>query len=274
MTTTTPAPDFSAIKSRQQATWAAGDFSRVASRIVFSAEQLAESADLQAGWKVLDVATGSGNAAIAAARRGCEVTGLDYVPALLERGRTRAAAEQFDIKFVEGDAENLPFPDASFDAVLSIYGCMFAPDHKKTARELTRVCKPKGRIAIACWTPTGFAGEMFRIVGAYMPPNPALTPPAKWGDEAYLLSLFGDTVKSINTTVRQAIFRFRSADDYIGFFRTYFGPTIKAFEAIPPDRQGALARDLTAAIHQFDRNKGAGSVAIVSDYLEAIITRA
>src|SRR5258706_7954785 len=175
-------PDFAAVKSRQQNTWASGDFSVVASRIVFQAEHLCETADVQAGWRVLDVATGSGNAAIAAARRGCEAVGVDYVPALLERGRVRAAAEHLDVRFVEGDAEDLRFPDASFDAVLSIYGVMFAPDHHRVAAELARVCRPGGRIALASWTPDGFIGETFPIFSRYLPPPPGPLPPAPWGD--------------------------------------------------------------------------------------------
>src|SRR4051794_14249031 len=156
-------PDFAAVKRRQQATWASGDFAVVAARIVFQAEHLCETADLQAGWRVLDVATGSGNAALAAARRGCEAVGVDYVPALLQRGRARAAAERLDVEFVSGDAENLPFPDGLFDAVVSIYGAMFAPDHARAAAELARVCRPGGRIALANWTPDGFIGETFRV---------------------------------------------------------------------------------------------------------------
>src|SRR4051812_11383312 len=176
-------PDFAAVKSRQQNTWASGDFSVVASRIVFQAEHLCETADIQAGWRVLDGATGSGNAAIAAARRGCEVVGIDYVPALLERGRVRAAADGLDVQFVEGDAEDLRFPDASFDAVLSIYGVMFAPDHRRAASELARVCRPGGLIALASWTPDGFIGETFRIFSNYITPNHGLQPPVRWGDE-------------------------------------------------------------------------------------------
>src|SRR5262245_34979035 len=183
-------PDLAAVKAKQQATWASGDFSVVAARIVISAELLCEAANLQAGWSVLDVATGSGNAAIAAARRGCRAVGADYVPALLAAGRLRARAEHLDVEFVDGDAENLPFPDASFDAVLSIYGAMFAPDHRKTAAELIRVCRPGGVIGLASWTPTGFIGEMFRLVGRYIPAAPGLTPPVRWGDEAHLRSIF------------------------------------------------------------------------------------
>src|SRR6476469_1122567 len=181
-----PAADFAAVKSRQQTTWASGDFAVVAARIVFQAEHLCETADVSAGWRVLDVATGSGNAALAAARRGCEVVGVDYVPALLGRGRIRAAAEHLDVRFIEGDAEDLRFPDASFDAVLSIYGVMFAPDHRRAAAELARVCRPGGRIALASWTPDGFIGETFRTFSRYFPPAPGLQPPVRWGDEAYL----------------------------------------------------------------------------------------
>src|SRR5436305_12730042 len=190
-------PDFAAVKGRQQNVWASGDFSVVAARIVFQAEHLCEAADLQAGWRVLDVATGSGNAALAAARRGCEAVGIDYVPALLQRGRARAAAEQLDVEFVEGDAENLPFPDASFDAVVSVYGAMFAPDHDRAAAELARVCRPGGRIALASWTPDGFIGETFRIFSRYLPPAPGLRPPVHWGDQGYLGSLLGHVVASV-----------------------------------------------------------------------------
>src|SRR4051794_5797178 len=210
-------PDFTAVKVRQQDTWASGDFSVVASRIVFQAEQLCEAADLQAGWRVLDVATGSGNAAIAAARRGCEAVVVDYVPALLERGRIRAAAEHLEVRFEEGDAEDLPFADASFDAVLSIYGVMFAPDHRRAASELARVCRPGGRIALASWTPDGFIGETFRIFSRYLPPAPGLQPPIRWGEDGYLDSLFGQVAASMSSHRRTAVFRFRSAEENVDF---------------------------------------------------------
>src|SRR3954469_7632118 len=199
-----PVPDFAALKRRQQGTWASGDFSVVAARIVFQAAHLCETADLSAGWRVLDVATGSGNAALAAARRGCEAVGVDYVPALLERGRVRAAAEHLAVEFVEGDAERLPFADASFDAVLSIYGVMFAPDHERAASELVRVCRPGGRIALASWTPDGFIGETFQVFSRYLPPAPGLKPPVRWGDERYLESLFGTDAASITSDRRTA----------------------------------------------------------------------
>ena len=267
------APDIAAVKSRQQGTWASGDFSVVASRIVFQAEHLCETADLQAGWRVLDVATGSGNAAIAAARRGCEVVGVDYVPALLERGRIRAAAEQLEVRFVEGDAEELRFPDTSFDAVLSIYGVMFAPDHRRTAAELARVCRPGGRIALASWTPDGFIGETFRVFSRYLPPAPGLQPPVRWGDERYLGSLFSDVAASMTSHRRTAVFRFRSAEENVDFFRTHYGPTLRAFESLDPPRRESLHKDLVALATHYDRNGGLGPIAITADYLETVIER-
>jgi SAM-dependent methyltransferase len=267
------APDFTAIKSRQQKTWASGDFSVVASRIVFQAEHLCETADLQAGCRVLDVATGSGNVAIAAARRGCEAVGVDYVPALLERGRLRAAADHLDVEFVEGDAEDLRFPDASFDAVLSIYGVMFAPNHERAASELVRVCRPGGPIALASWTPDGFIGETFRIFSRYLPPAPGLEPPVRWGDEAYLQSLFGSRAASIRCYRRTAVFRFRSAEENVDFFRTYYGPTLRAFESLEPARRESLRNELLALARRYDRNGGKGPIAITADYLETVIAR-
>lgn len=268
-----PSPDYAAVKRRQQATWASGDFSVVAARIVYEAEHLCETADLQAGWRVLDVATGSGNAALAAARRGCDAVGVDYVPALLDRGRIRAAAEHLSATFVEGDAEALPFPANSFDAVTSIYGVMFAPHHQSAAAELVRVCRPGGRIALACWTPDGFIGETFRLFSRYLPPVPGLQPPVRWGDEAYQRELFGDSAASVTSYPRKAIFRFRSAEENVDFFRTYYGPTLRAFEALPGDQQAALNADMIALARRFDRNAGTGPIAIVGDYLETVIIR-
>src|SRR6476659_8171545 len=254
--------DFAAMKQRQQAIWASGDFSVVAARIVYQAEQLCETADLQVGWRVLDVATGSGNAALAAARRGCDAVGIDYVPALLERGRIRAEAERLSAEFLEGDAEQLPFPAATFDAVVSIYGVMFAPNHQRAAGELLRVCRPGGRIALACWTPDGFIGETFRLFSRYLPPTPGLQPPVRWGDEAYQRELFGNSVASVTSYHRTAIFRYRSAEENVDFFRTYYGPTLRAFDALPVERQAALNNDMLALVRRYDRNAGAGPVAI------------
>jgi SAM-dependent methyltransferase len=268
-------PDFAAIKTKQQKTWASGDFSVVASRIVISAEMLCEAVNPQAGWRVLDVATGSGNAAIAAARRGCEAVGVDYVPALLAAGRARASAEHLDVQFVEGDAEKLPFPNGSFDAVLSIYGTMFAPDHQKTASELARVCRPGGRIGLASWTPDGYIGEMFRLVGKFIPPTPGLTPPVRWGEESHLRSIFGGAIKSITSQKRTLLFRNRSAEENVDFFRTYYGPTLKTFESLPPTQRDALRQEMIDLIHRFDRNGAhGGPIAIAAEYLETVIVRA
>src|SRR5262245_26865406 len=266
-------PDYAAVKQRQQATWASGDFSVVAARILYQAEQLCETAELQAGWRVLDVATGSGNAALAAARRGCEAVGIDYVPALLERGRIRAEAERLSVEFLEGDAEQLPFGADSFDAVISIYGVMFAPHHRRAADELVRVCRPGGRIALACWTPDGFIGETFRLFSRYLPPAPGLQPPVRWGDEAYQRELFGDAVASVTSYPRTAMFRYRSAEENVDFFRTYYGPTLRAFDALAPERRADLNDEMIALAHRFDRNTGTGPVAIAADYLETVIIR-
>jgi ubiquinone/menaquinone biosynthesis C-methylase UbiE len=269
-----PGLDLSAVKSRQQQTWASGDFSVVASRIVFQAEHLCETADLQAGWRVLDVACGSGNAALAAARRGCEAVGVDYVPGLLERGRLRAEAEHLDVEFRHGDAEDLPFSGGSFDAVISIYGVMFAPDHQRAAAELARVCRPGGRIALASWTPDGFIGDTFRVFSRYLPPAPGLQPPMRWGDEVYLESLFGDVAASLTSYRRTAVFRNRSAEENVDFFRTYYGPTLRAFASLEPPARESLRSELIALARRYDRNGGDGPIAITADYLETVIVRA
>ena len=266
-------PDFAAVKQRQQATWASGDFAVVGARIVYQAEQLCETADLQAGWRVLDVATGSGNAALAAARRGCQAVGIDYVPALLERARTRAVAEQLSAEFLEGDAERLPFPAAEFDAVVSIYGVMFAPNHRLAASELVRVCRPGGRIALACWTMDGFIGETFRLFSRFLPPTPGLQPPVLWGDVAYQRELFGQSAASVEAYPRTAILRFRSAKENVDFFRTHYGPTLRAFESIPAEQQVELNHELIALAERFNRNPGSGPVAITADYVETVIVR-
>src|SRR6187397_46793 len=238
------APDLVVVKGRQQATWASGDYHMIGTQIQIVSELLIEALDVHSTEHVLDVATGSGNAALAAARRGCEVVGIDYVPALLQRGRVRAAAEQLDVDFVEGDAENLPFPDASFDAVLSIYGVMFAPNHRRTAAELVRVCRPGGRIALASWTPGGFIGETFRVFARYVPAVPGLQPPVFWGEENYLESLFERAAESMTHHRRTAVFRFRSAEENVDFFRTYYGPTLRAFESLEPAKRASLRNDL------------------------------
>jgi SAM-dependent methyltransferase len=272
--TVEPAADLGAVKQRQQQTWASGDYSAVGARIVLVAEQLCDTADLHAGWRVLDVATGSGNAAIAAARHGCDVVGVDYVPSLLERGGARAEAEGLQVELLEGDAEALPFADRTFDAVLSVFGSMFAPDHARTASEMLRVARPGATIALASWTPEGFIGQLFRTVGAHVPPPAGVQSPLLWGTEAHLRELFGEGIASLEVTERDFTFRFRSPEDFVEFFRTRYGPTLKAFAALADDyARAALERDLVELVNRFDR-LDADAVAIPSAYTEAIaITR-
>ena len=270
----TAAPDLAAVKQRQQAAWASGDFAVVAARIVLVAEHLCDTADLQAGWRVLDVATGSGNAAIAAARHGCEVVGVDYVPALLDCGRRRADAEGLAVEFVEGDAESLPFADGSFDAVTSVFGSMFAPDHAQAAAELLRVTRPGGTIALASWTPDGFIGELFRTVAAYVPPPAGVQSPMLWGTEAHLRSLFGDGICSLEVEERTFSFRFTSAREFVDFFRTWYGPTLKAFAALEGAARKELEADLIDLARRWNRLGGSAATALPATYIEAVaVTR-
>jgi SAM-dependent methyltransferase len=265
-------PDLAAIKQRQQQTWASGDYASIAARIVLVAEHLCDTADLQAGWRVLDVATGTGNAAIAAARHGCTAVGVDYVPALLERGRARAAAEGLEVDLREGDAEALPFPDASFDAATSVFGTMFAPDHARTAAELLRVVRPGGTIALASWTPESFIGELFRTVAAHVPPPAGVQSPMLWGTEAHLRELFGEGISCLELRERTFTFRFHSPEEFVAFFGRWYGPTLKAFAALEGDARDALEADLVALARRFDR-LGDGATAIPATYTEAVATR-
>ena len=265
--------DFKAITEIQQRTWSEGDFARVGALIVPVAEQLAVSANVRAGDRVLDVACGAGNGAIAAARRSWEpVIGLDYVPALLERARERAAAERLELELVEGDAQDLPFDDGSFDVVMSIFGAMFAPDQQRTADELVRVCRPGGTIAMANWVPDGFIGETFKAVAKHAPPPPGMPPPVLWGTEERLGELFGDRVSSLEVTRRKFGQSFRSPDHMLEVFRTYFGPTIVAFERVGADGAEALAADLHEVMERF--NVDDRTFIAPSEYLEVIAVRA
>jgi len=269
-TTETPKPDLAAVKQRQQQAWASGDFAVVASRIVIVAEQLCDTADLRAGWHVLDVATGSGNAAIAAARHGATAVGVDYVPALLERGRIRAAAEGLDVQLLQGDAEALPFPESYFDAVTSVFGSMFAPDHEQAAAEILRVTRPGGTIALASWTPDGFIGELFRTVAKHVPPPAGVRSPMLWGTEAHLRELFGDGIASLEVKERTFTFRFTSPEEFVDFFREWYGPTLKAFDALEGEARDALYDDLVALGQRSDRLRVDGAIAIPAAYTEAV----
>lgn len=267
------APDFNAIKVRQKATWASGDYAVVGTTLQIVGETLCEAADLRAGERVLDVAAGNGNATLAAARRWCEVTSTDYVPALLERGRERAAAERLHgIDFREADAEALPFDDGSFDVVLSTFGCMFAPNAPRVAAELLRACRPGGRIAMANWTPDGFIGQVFKTVGRHVPPPAGVGSPALWGTRDRIVELFGAAASGIATETRQFMFRYRSPEHMLEVFRGYYGPILKAFGALDAAGQHALAEELVALMNRFDRARD-GSLVVASDYLEVVVTR-
>jgi SAM-dependent methyltransferase len=269
--TTAASIDLATVKARQQATWASGDYAEIATLIVPVAERLVDAADLRAGSSVLDVASGSGNAALAAARLGAIVTGIDYVPTLLERGRERAAAERLSVAFGPGDAEAIPYPDESYDAVVSVFGSMFAPDHRRAAAELVRVTRPGGTIALAGWTPDGFIGSMFKTVASHVPPPPGLASPLLWGTEEHLADLFGAEVAWAHRR-RTFVFRFPSAEAFVDAFATYYGPTLQALAAAGPERD-ALARDLRDLARAWNRLEGPGPIALPSAYLESVGVR-
>jgi ubiquinone/menaquinone biosynthesis C-methylase UbiE len=263
--------DLAALKNRQQAAWASGDYAVIGTTLQIVGEQLAEACDLRADERVLDVAAGNGNATLAAARRACAVTSTDYVAALLDRGAERAAAERLAVDFQVADVEALPFADASFDAVVSTFGVMFAPDHAASAREMARVCRPGGRIGLANWTPEGFVGRMFKTLGRHVPPPPGVQSPALWGTEAHLHALFDATASTLAVTRRHFNFRYRSPAHFIEVFRTWYGPVHKAFAALG-EQAGALDRDLTELLASMNIG-GAGSLVVPSEYLEIVITR-
>jgi SAM-dependent methyltransferase len=266
------APDFAAIKQRQQATWASGDFAVVGTTLQIVGEMLAEAADIRAGEAVLDVAAGNGNATLAAARRFARVTSTDYVPALLDKGRARAIAEGLDVAFQVADAEALPFADGQFDAVLSTYGVMFTPDHARAAAELLRVTRAGGRIGLANWTPAGFIGQLFKVIGVYLPPAAGLKSPALWGTEAHLAELFGAKAAQIRCERRHFNFRYQSAAHWLQVFRDYYGPTHKAFAALDATGQHALERDITALLERMN-TAGAASLVVPGEYLEVVIVK-
>lgn len=270
--TQTPTPDFAAIKQRQQQTWASGDYNEIGARIQLISELLCEAVDLRPGQTVLDVATGSGNAALAAARRFCLATGVDFVPALLERARRRAAAEGLSVDFQPGDAERLPFADASFDVVLSVVGAMFAPNQEQVAGELLRACRPGGTIGMANWTSDTFVGELFRTIGRYVPPPRGLKSPLLWGTEDRLRELFGDNIRSLSITRRSFMFRYRSPEHYVEFMRGYYGPTLKAFDALDAAQQEHLANDLKELVVRYNRADD-GTIACSGDYIEVVATK-
>jgi ubiquinone/menaquinone biosynthesis C-methylase UbiE len=262
--------DLAALKVRQQAMWASGDFAVIGTTLQLVGETLCEAVDLEAGSRVLDVACGNGNAALAAARRFCDVTGLDYVPELLLNAASRARAERLEIAWVEGDAEKLPFAEASFDVALSTYGIMFAPDQQQAANEILRVVRPGGKIGFANWTPEGFIGQLLQTVGRHVPPPPGAASPIYWGNQARLDELFR-AARSVRATRRDFLFRYRSTEHFIDIFRRFYGPTFKAFGALDAAGQARLSADIAELAAKFNRSPR--SFVVPGEYLEVVIER-
>ncbi|KJK02597.1 SAM-dependent methlyltransferase [Pseudomonas sp. 21] len=264
--------DLNALKQRQMATWASGDYAVIGTTLQIVGERLAEACDLLCDERVLDVAAGNGNVTLAAARRGCRVMSTDYVPRLLELGAERARAEHLEVEFREADAEALPFATGSFDAVVSTFGVMFTPDQTRAASELARVCRSGGRIGLANWTPEGFIGQVFKVLSGYVPPAPGVRPPSGWGREEYLHELFGDSIGGLRATRQTFNFRYRSPAHFIEVFRNWYGPVHKAFASLPEADATALERDLTQLLER-SNSAGPSSLVIPSEYLEVVIVR-
>jgi len=267
-----PVVDLVAVKNKQHLAWSSGDYAVVGTTLQIVGESLCEALDLRAGERVLDVAAGNGNATLAAARRWCEVVSTDYVPTLLDRGRARASAEGLPVKFEQADAENLPYIDHSFDVVLSTFGVMFTPDQEKAASEMSRVCKSGGRIGLANWTPASFVGEIFKLIGRYLPQAAGVKSPALWGTEPRLRELFGARLETINIERKHFVFRYHSAAHWLEVFRTFYGPLHKAFVALDAEMQKSLAADLIALAEKFNRGTD-GTLVAPSEYIEVVIKR-
>ena len=271
-TAQTTTVDFTAVKKRQQTAWSSGDYTVVGTTLQIVGEELCEALDLRAGETVLDVAAGNGNATLAAARRWAEVVSTDYVPSLLDRGRDRAAAEGLSIEFRQADAEALPFADGTFDVAISTFGVMFTPDQNKAASELMRVCKSGGRIGLANWTPEGFIGQVFKILGKYLPPPADVKSPALWGTREHLVRLFEFEPREIRTEKRNFKFRYRSPEHFMEVFKTYYGPVLKAFAALDEEKQKGLAADLLDLIKRMNVAED-GTMVVPSEYLEIVIIK-
>ncbi len=273
MTEIAPAPDYALIKSKQNAAWASGDYARIGTTLQIVGEDLAEAMDLRPDSTVLDVAAGNGNATLAFARRLSRVTSTDYVEKLLQRGQARAEAEGLEVEFKVADAEQLPFEDGAFDAVVSTFGVMFAPNQRKAASEMLRVCRSGGRIGMANWTPDGFIGHLFKALGKHVAPPAGVKSPALWGSKAWIEETFAAEARSIAITERAFVFRYRSPAQFVDFFRTYYGPVHKAFLALDAAGQRALEADLLSTIARFETATD-GTTRVPSDYAEIVITRA
>ena len=281
-TTTTPdrhstagapaAPNYEAIKTKQRAAWSSGDYSVVGVTLQIVGENLCEALDLRSGQRVLDVAAGNGNVSLAAARRFCEVTSSDYVPALLERGKQRAEIDGLVITFREADAEALPFAEASFDIVTSSFGVMFTPNQERAAAELLRVCRPGGKIGLANWTPESFIGQLFKTIGKHLPPPAGLKSPALWGTRDRLYDLFGPDAESIEVAQRTYVWRYKSPRHWLDLWRAVYGPLQKAFAALDEAAQEQLTTDLLALIDRFNVATD-GTMVVPAEYLEVIVTK-
>lgn len=266
------APDYDAIKIKQNAAWSAGDYGKVGVTLQIAGEELAETMDMAPDTKILDVAAGNGNATLAFARRFCDVTSTDYVGTLLESGKARADVEGLDIHFQVADAESLPFNDAAFDAVVSTYGVMFTPNQQQSANEMIRVCRPGGKVGMANWTPASFIGQLFKTLGKHITPPAGVKSPGLWGSREWIDENFGPHSHSVSYTLKNFIFRYRSPEHFVDYFRTFYGPMQKAFLALDEQGQGALERDLHALITEFNTATD-GSVRIPSEYAEIIVTK-
>jgi SAM-dependent methyltransferase len=271
-TATRPALDMAGLKARQHAAWSSGDYAVVGSTLQIVGEELCEALDLRAGQQVLDVAAGNGNASLAAARRWCEVTSTDFVPALLERGRARAIANGLTMLFQQADAEALPFDDACFDAVLSTFGVMFTPDQERAAAEMLRVCRSGGKIGLANWTPQGFIGQMFKTLGRSVTPPAGVKSPALWGTRERLMELFDADARSVGAEPRHFVFRYRSPAHFINVFKTYYGPILKTLAALEEDKRQALLADLEGLISSLNRADD-GTMVVPGAYLEVAIVK-
>lgn len=267
-----PLPDYAAIKSKQNAAWASGDYARIGTTLQIVGETLAEAMDIDPRAKVLDVAAGNGNATLAFARRFCDVTSTDYVEALLAKGSRRAEAEALPVRYQTADAEQLPFDDASFDAVVSTFGVMFTPNQMKAASELVRVCRSGGKIGLANWTPTGFIGQLFKTLGGHVPPPAGVKSPALWGDQTWLNDAFGSSASAIKVEPLNFVFRYRSPSEFVDIFRQYYGPTHKAFLSLDAAGQQRLEADILALIARFNRATN-GAMIVPSEYVQVVISK-
>jgi ubiquinone/menaquinone biosynthesis C-methylase UbiE len=272
LTTTSTTPNYTNIKTKQKATWGSGDYGRIGITLQITGENLCEAMDIRSGQSVLDVAAGNGNASLAAARRFCKVVSTDYVSSLLDQSRIRASAEKLAIDYREADAENLPFDDASFDNVVSTFGVMFAPNQEQAASELIRVCKPGGKIGLASWTPDGFIGQIFRTVQRHVPPPPGVNSSAAWGTKVFIDKQFGPYVSDIRIVPRLFNFRYHSPKHWLDIFSTYYGPLLKAFEALDEADGTSLSNEILHVIDQYNRAMDSTMV-VPADYLEVVITR-